>query len=268
MSKTLIFGALGLAAILGLGAFVIHKSAVKKMPGAGNATSVQEPRTLVGTSGKGSKESSAPPPPPSLTASQNLSTVVDKDRALIGTSVDELRELEKLLPAGSRIATYAVSESQQKAAVTEAVLAGDGHQQTVVVYNTSDPSTNSEQLFLGVLTHEGGQLVLRTSTQLSGNLIYTSINDKQSAPFLTRDVNEDGRPEIIVTSGVGASIGGAIQVYSFDGSSLNQIGSADGHILRLYQKPGSRSAEISAQSRYEEKPRKYSWNGKEFVSQQ
>src|SRR5437016_2793437 len=153
MRKSFVVAALGSAAILALGGFVLHRSSVEKTRKPGNGATVQEPRILVGTSGNGSKESSTPPPP-STTEQETLSVVPDKDRPLIGTSVNELRELEKLLPAGSRIATYPISESQQKAADTNAYLVDNDHQQKVVTYNTGDPSEDREQLFLGAVGRE------------------------------------------------------------------------------------------------------------------
>ena len=95
-------------------------------------------------------------------------------------------------------------------------------------------------------------------------MIYASLYDKRAVPFAIRDVTGDGRPEMIVTSGLGASLGGALQIYSFDGSSLREIGTADGHILDLDTKGPGQPSEITAHSRYETTPRIYRWNGQQF----
>lgn len=170
------------------------------------------------------------------------------------------------MPAGSRVATYAVSESEQRAALATDGLNSDDRK-TVVVFKTlaAEQDAGSQPLFLAVLTHEGKSLTLRSSARLYGGLIYTSLYDKQAVPFAILDVTGDGRPEIVVTSGVGASLGGALQVYSFDGSSLHQIALAEGHTLHLNNRGPGKPSEITAQSRYEDKPRVYRWNGQTFV---
>ena len=95
-------------------------------------------------------------------------------------------------------------------------------------------------------------------------MIFVSLLDNQAIPFAVRDVTGDGRPEIIVSSGVGASLGGALQIYSFDGSSLHQIALAHGHVLHLELGRPGKPAEVLVQSRYESKPRRYRWNGQKF----
>jgi hypothetical protein len=96
-------------------------------------------------------------------------------------------------------------------------------------------------------------------------MIYTSLYDKQVVPFAILDVTGDGRNEIVVTSGVGASLGGALQVYSFEGTSLHRIAFAEGHTLHLKNTRPGRPSEITAQSRYEDKPRVYRWNEQIFL---
>jgi hypothetical protein len=176
-------------------------------------------------------------------------------------TTQQLTEIERYLPAGSKVATYVINESEQRAAVA----IDDG--KTVVVYRTpvTEGDAGGQSLFLGVLTRNGNNLTLRSSTRLYGGMIYTSLYDKQVVPFAILDVTGDGRNEIVVTSGVGASLGGALQVYSFDGTSLHQIAFAEGHTLHLKNTGPGRPSEITAQSRYEDKPRVYRWNGQIFL---
>jgi hypothetical protein len=176
-------------------------------------------------------------------------------------TTEQLMQIARYLPAGSKVATYAINESEQRAAVATY------DRKTVVVYKTptSEQDTGGPSLFLGVLTREGDSLTLRSSTQLYGGLIYISLYDKQAVPFAIQDVTGDGRPAIVVTSGVGASLGGALQVYSFDGSLLHQIAFAEGHILHLKNKGPGTPSEITAKSRYEDKPKVYRWNGQTFL---
>jgi len=204
----------------------------------------------------GAPERPLPPPPVGPTAKIQP----EPTRTLVGATRDQLKQVEQYLPEGARVVTYPVSEIEERPAFASADLIGDGRNEIVVVYRAPGPPPDGggQPLFLGVLRADGEHLTLSSSTGLYGGLIYIGLGDKHTVPFAIRDVTGDGRPEIIVTSGVGASLGGAIQLYSFNGSSLQQLAFANGHVLRLYDK------EITAQSRYEDKPRVYRWNGQTF----
>jgi hypothetical protein len=264
MSKKVIVGLVTIAIILGFGAYILRQSSSAKMASAESSRTSQQTTILKGTS-QDTGVSSVPQPPPRPVGEKPAVATSSDERSLIGTTTEQLSEVEKHLPAGSRIATYAVSETEQKAALATSDLIGDGGSETVVVYS-NDSAPDGPALSLAVLTRQGSELAVRASAPLYGSLIYTSIGDQQAAPFVIRDVTGDRRPEIVVTSGVGASIGGAMQVYSFDGSSLNRLAVAQGHILRLYEKGAGQAAEITAQSRYEETARTYRWNGHSFAS--
>jgi hypothetical protein len=185
---------------------------------------------------------------------------------LIGATSEQLRQIEQYLPEGTRIVTYPVSETEQRAAYANVDLKGDGNTETVVVYKGSGPEAEGGDapLVLGVLVKDGNSLSLRSSARLHGALIYGNIYDKHAPQFAVRELTGDGHPCIIVASGVGASLGGALQVYSYDGSSLRQLADIDGHTFRVYDGRAGRVSEITAQSRYEDKPRAYQWNGKTF----
>jgi hypothetical protein len=210
------------------------------------------------------KQAGTPEPPPRPVGPTPQSNQ-EQSRTLAGATKAQLRKLERYLPKGAEVAIYPVSMTEERAAITSADLNGDGRK-VVVVFKMTSPKneTDDKPLFLGVLSPEGDNLSLTSSVRLSGVLIYVSLYDKLAVPFAIRDVTGDGRPEIIVTSGVGASLGGALQVYSFDGSSLHQIGNVGGHILDLKDKGRGKPSEISAQSRYEAQPRTYRWNGHDF----
>ncbi len=209
---------------------------------------------------------SLPPPPPATTSAPTYQSPPEPPLKLLGASSEKLRGIEQYLPEGARIATYHVSESEQRAALASADLVGDGHIETVVIYKAPVPEAEGgdSPLFLGVLAHEGNKLTLRSSVRLSGIQVYSSIYDKHAVPLAIRDVTGDGRPEIIVTSGVGASLGGMLQVYSFDGSSLHQVADIPGHTLRVYYGGAGRPGKITAQGRYEEGARVYRWSGQKF----
>lgn len=265
MRKPIIIGISCTAAIL-FGVFLFHQPSTVKPKNTEGMLGVQSATVLKGSSTQAPGTSSIPAPPPKLGGGKPVSLSADNVRSLVGTTTEQLREIEKALPAGTRIATYPISDNQQRAAVATSDLIGDGRQETVIIYNTTDSTTDEQPLWLGVLSQESSDLTMRTSTRLYGNIIYASIYDQQSAPFVIRDITGDSRREIVVTSGVGASIGGAIQVYSFDGSSLNRLAFAEGHTLRLSENNAGHAAEISAQSRYEDRARRYRWNGNTFVA--
>jgi len=210
--------------------------------------------------------SSKPPAPPKPFGEPINQPSPEAERALVGATTEQLEEVERKLPAGSRIVTYAISETAQRAAFASSDLIGDGNTETIVVYKAPGPEPvgGGQPLFLGVLSSRGNKLTLDATAPLYGGLIYTNFYDKQAVPFAIRDVTGDGRPEIIVTSGVGASLGGWLQVYAFDGSSLHQVANVNGHTLRLNSKGPGKPSEITAQSRYEDKPRTYRWNGHDF----
>ena len=207
------------------------------------------------------------PPPPAIPISgPTYQPRPEQSRALIGATKEQLREIEQYLPPGAEIVTYPVSETEERAAYAASDLDHDGKKETVVVYKAPGKGANGENqtLFLSVLKLEGNTLTLSASARLFGVLIYSNIYHERGVPFGIRDVTGDGQPKIIVTSGEGASLGGALQIYAFDGSSLHQIAFTDGHTFRIYQRGAGKADEITAQSRYEDKPRVYRWNGQKF----
>lgn len=217
---------------------------------------------------QGRQESlSTPPPPPRVSAGPLRQPNPEPKRTLVDTTKEQLKEIERYLPQGAQVVTYPISEGNERGAVARADLLANGRVETVVVYTTSGPETEpgSRSLFVGVLAPDENRLILSSSARLDGGLIFANPRDPYTVPFVVRDVTGDSRPEVVVTSGVGASLGGALQVYSFDGSSLHQLAFADGHIFRLYYGGRGKPSQITAQGRYEERPRVYRWNGQEFT---
>ena len=207
-----------------------------------------------------------PPPPAVPISGPTYQPRPEPSRVLIGATKEQLGEIEQYLPPGARVVTYPVSETEERAAYAASDLDHDGKKETVVVYKAPGTGANGENqtLFLAVLKLEGNTLTLSASARLFGVLIYSNIYDKRGVPFGIRDVTGDGQPKIIVTSGEGASLGGALQIYSFDESSLHQIAFTDGHTFRIYQRGAGKADEITAQGRYEDKARIYRWNGQKF----
>lgn len=267
MKKSSIMISFGVAFALGVTIYALYRvsaamrsePAFPPMPAA--STALQAPPAQKQATGF------EPPPPPS--APMNVPTYLphpEPSLALVGVTSEQLREIERYLPEGARIVTYPVSKTEQRAAYAVADLEGDGNTETVVVYKGSRPEAEAPDtsLLLGVLVKDENGWSLRASTRLHGNLIYGNIYDKRAPDFALREVTGDGHVVVIVASGVGASLGGALQIYSYDGSSLRQLADIDGHTFRVYYSSAGRVSEITAQSRYEDRPRVYQWNGKTF----
>lgn len=211
---------------------------------------------------------STPLPPPKVATEPVYEANPEPKRTLV-TPKQQLEDIEQYLPSGAQVVTYAVSETNEKAAIAQADLLGDGRVDTVAIYTTSGLGTmpGDRSLFLGVLVPEENKLVLKSSAPLYGGVIFTNPRDPYAAPFVVRDLTGNAHPQVIITSGVGASLGGAIQVYSFDGSSLRRLAFFEGQTLRVHEARPGKGAEISAQSRYENRPRFYQWDGREFKQQ-
>jgi hypothetical protein len=152
------------------------------------------------------------------------------------------------------------------AALAEADLDGDGTVETVVVYKQSAPDQQgaTQSLVLGVLIRQGEGFSLRTSVPLGGGVLFNIKVDGADLPVAVRDVTGDGRPEIIVASGVGASLGGELQVFKVEGTALNRALNAGGNIFQVHKRPGQPSV-VTAQSRYSPEAVSYRWDGQRFV---
>ncbi len=268
MKKSSIIISFGVAFALGITFYALyHVSAAMRSepalpPMLAASTTLQAPPAQKQTTGF------EPPPPPSMP--MNVPTYPphpEPSRALVGVTSEELREVERYLPKGARIVAYPISKTEQRAAYAVADLEGDGNTETVVVYRGPTPEAEAPDtsLLLGVLVKDENGFSLRASARLDGALIYGNIYDKQAPDFAVREVKGDGHMVVIVASGVGASLGGALQIYAYDGSSLRQLADIDGHTFRVYYSRAGRVIEITAQSRYEDRPRVYQWNGKTFL---
>lgn len=71
-------------------------------------------------------------------------------------------------------------------------------------------------------------------------------------------------PEIVVLPATGASIGGWLEVYSLQGSTLRKIARIGGHFFELRTKDARKPGLITARWNGERETRTYEWNGREF----
>ncbi|MBI1760918.1 MAG: hypothetical protein HYR56_05710 [Acidobacteria bacterium] len=196
------------------------------------------------------------PPPPFPNDPKLTSPSSEPVRQLSGSSEIELQQLASYLPKGSAIATFPVGETQTRAAKSVAVLDKTGRVLTVLVYSVGG---RSELLELGVFAAEDGKLAKLASTKLPGSYVYTNIYDRFTAPFGIVDVNGDGLPEIIVTSSQGASLGAQLQVFSFDGATLNQIAEVTGHQIQMISTGAGRTAIFKSKWKEEDKEHTFAW---------
>ncbi|MGH9961819.1 MAG: hypothetical protein ACREBC_32600, partial [Pyrinomonadaceae bacterium] len=240
-----------LALFLGVTAFVIYhySSSVFRDP----ATLPQPPTESLEASVPAQEPFSTPPPPPSLPYETGAQSPAEPQRVLIGVKSEQLSLMEKYLPEGAQVVTYAISETQMKAALANADLDGDGNLKTVVVYNLPESKNErdgSQLLYLAVLEAEGDRMIMRATTHLYGSYIQNNIFDTHAVPFSVQDVTGDNHPEIIVTSAIGASLGSELQVFSFKGASLHKIAEVFGNILHVEVRGAGKPGVIIARSRY------------------
>lgn len=212
-------------------------------------------------------DSRVPPPPPAPASAPVSELDSEPQRTLIGTTSEHLREMESYLPDGARIATYPVSDTNLKPAFLNADLDGDGQPELIVVHTEGPPSASepTPQLILSVLTIQGGHSKLLSSTRLVDGGVLFDINiSGYLAPLVVRDVTGDTRPEVLVASGMGASLGGVLQVYTVIGTDSRRVASVGGHLFYVQPGRGKIPSELRAKDRDEDKALVYKWNGQRF----
>lgn len=208
---------------------------------------------------------SVPPPPPPTTEASAPPHVSESPRTLLGATSEQLRGIERYLPGGARIATYPVNDRHLRAAIVEADLNGDGNVESIVVHTIQPPSSSdpTPQLALSILAREGERLRMLSSTRLAeGGVLFNISVGGNDTPLIIEDVTGDERPEVIVASGIGASLGGAIQVFSLDGLSPRGIANVSGNYFGL--RAGSGGTRIITVRGREENTRTYRWSGQGF----
>jgi hypothetical protein len=214
------------------------------------------------------QEPLTPPPPPSPTPSngQNFEPSPEPSRTLIGETSEHLRQIEQYLPEGAQIATYPIGETHLKSALINADLDGDGVDETVVVFTATKPSPEEGTLplTLGILSHDGAGLSVRSLTRLAGGVLFEININGDVTPLAALDITGDGRPEIIAASGSGASAGGRLQAFSTLGASLRKVADIGGHFFRVHSRGAGQASMITARWKDERETATYEWNGQKF----
>src|ERR1051325_5955326 len=129
-----------------------------------------------------------PPPPPPPPTGTIASPIPEPKRTLVGVTNEELSRAQQLLTSGERIATYAIDNSHERAAVRYADLDDDGTPDVIFVHTSGDAATTEHIPFLklDVVTHNGDSPTKRFSIQLAGSYVYTNIYDQAGASFDVR----------------------------------------------------------------------------------
>lgn len=254
-----------LAVVVGVSAYAFYsfsKEALRRSPDVSQVPPPPGPVLHVPAPG-GQGDLPAPPP---ARGGKPAPPLPEPRRTLVGTTQGRLRQIEQSLPAGSRVYLGSVADDKSMAALAEADLDGDGAVESVVVYKqpAADQRGVTQSLVLGVLVRKGGGLSVRTSVPLEGGVLFNIRVDGTDLPLAVRDLTGDGRPEIIVASGIGASIGGEIQVFKVEGTALKRTLNVGGHIFQVHKRPGQPSV-VTARSRYRPEAVSYRWDGQRFV---
>lgn len=207
-----------------------------------------------------------PPPPPPPPTERVTPPPEEPPRALVGVTDEDLLRVQQLLPNGQEIAKYPIDNSHEKAALSYTDLDRDGKPEVIFVHTLGEPATtkNIPLLTLDVVTNNGENPTKRISVQLAGMYVYNDIYDNNAAPFAIRDITGDGRPEIIVTSAIGASIGATLQAFSFNGESLIEIARIQGNDIDIIDRGVGKAAVIRSRWKDERTVETFVWSGKEF----
>lgn len=226
---------------------------------------VESPQTVLqAPTAQPLRDSLVPPPPPANGAAQSPP---EPPRSLVGITAERLKQIEQSLPKGSKIYRSPIANDKSMAAVVDADLDGDGVSETIVVHTAQVPTTQepTPPLVLTVLASKGGSLSPRASVPLTGGVLFNIRIDGSEEPLVVSHLTGDRRPEIIVASGIGASLGGVLQVFRADGSTLINISKIEGSLFQITSSI-RQPVMITVRSRYDKTPVTYRWNGHEFVT--
>src|SRR2546423_478132 len=210
-SRTTIIGTIVIAGLLAVTVYALYRHPAQMSAREASRPALKAGTPLPATSATQQGQASRPPSPPN-TGIPLTTPRPEPARTLTAAASEQLRAAEQALPPGARVATYPAGETQLKAALVVADLDGDGKAEVVVVHSDR-PATDKEplpQLALSVLTREGDLMKVHSATSLAdGGVLFNIDFDGTANPIAVQDVTGDGRPEILVASGMGASLGGA-----------------------------------------------------------
>jgi hypothetical protein len=268
MSRTASVAIAVLAVALSVMAYDLYRNDASESLAPSTPLQSQETSAQSATSQRQEPSPKIPPVPPggAQVSAPTPEPAPEPTRVLVGIAGEQLRQIEQYLPEGSHVATYPLDNAHERAAILIADIDGDGSPETVVVH-TEQLTTSAEpmpQLYLTVLSRDAESIKVRSSVRLAnGGVLFNIEIGGVRVPLAAQDVTGDGRPEILVASGVGALLGGELQLYAVERDSLRRIGDISGHSFYLRDKDANR-VEILARWMEEPQVTIYEWDGHDF----
>lgn len=201
-----------------------------------------------------------PPPPPALSPeSEGAATIHEEPaRKLSASARQELRQLEGVLPPECVILRYPSSPEIDQLAVVSAVLDSEGQSRTVIIYREPEVTP----LSMSVVESRGDRRTIATARLAGSNPV--GIINGQVMPVSVFDVTGDGILDLVAVSGIGASAGSVLQIFTLEGSNLRAIGEIGGHYFEVASQKGKRIAIVRARYQEDESWRQLTWNGTGF----
>lgn len=205
---------------------------------------------------------SLPPPPPPVV--KPTMPQPEPSRFLVETDEEELANVEASLPNGNKILIYPLTVAKERAALWHFDIDDDGVDEKIVLYTEHTPTLEDGalSLIMSVLSKDNDKFVIRASTLIKGSVLFDVNFDGTTTPLIVSDVTGSGHKDIVVASGVGASVGGNLQVFSIEGTSLQQIASVAGHFFQIDR--SIKGTVITARWKDEIQSRRYKWDGQNF----
>lgn len=254
-----------LALVVGAGTYAFYSFSRQARQSGKQDSQISAQETLLrAPSGPERNDSASTPlPPPAL--GKTIEPTVEPPRTLVGSTHERLKQIEDLLATDSRIYLSPIEGNKSVPALLEADVDGDGDSEVIAVHSAKPTMQEpTPPLFLSVLNQRQGKLVVKTSTPLTGGVLFNIQISGSAVPLAVTDLTGDSHPEIVVASGIGASLGGELQVFRLQDNSLVSLTRIGGNIFLLKSRAGGKGI-ITAQSRYQNKAVSYRWDGKEFV---
>ena len=254
-----------LVLVVGAGTYAFYSFSRQARHSGSQDSQISAPETLLrAPSGpERSDSSSTPLPPPAL--GKRMEPEVEPPPILVGFARERLSQIEELLPTDSRVYLSPIEGNKSVAALLEADLDGDGNPEVIAAHSAKpNQQEPTPPLFLSVLSQRQGTLVVKTSVPLTGGVLFNIQINGSAVPVAVTDLTGDDHPEIVVASGIGASLGGELQVFRFQDDSLVSLTRIGGNIFHLKSRAGGKGI-ITTQSRYQNKPISYRWDGQQFA---
>ncbi len=266
--------ALAFTLALGLSAFAFYSSSrseVSRVPTDSSLKPFQEASVASKESTKNSasvspqdRNARVPPPPPTEPLTK-AAVEPEPNRMRVGVTNEKLEQIQSVLPPGAEVYFSPVGDKEALAAIVDADLNGDGRAESIVVYTPGSQKASEENptLTLSVLKANGTGYSVLSSVSLYGGVLFNIEDSGHLSPLLVRKIT--GRNDVLVASGIGASLGGELQVFALEGYELRPLLKSGGHYFKVEERPGQGWLIVTG-SRYDtEHPSRFEWKNGQFV---